>query len=396
MLISFLLNNMKIKNIEVIPLSYIRELPFPFTRSFAIIKVEIDNGIIGFGESSDCYGHTTPLVIKQIVDEELSRHLIGENPLEIPRIVQKIKNIIFRTSGFSSLVIQALSGIEIALWDILGKVKNEPIYKLLGEYRDRIKLYAAGTIVFDKTPEWHLEFYKKHFELEFNTIKLRIGNNFKWDLEFVQSIRKLFGDDIDIIVDGKYNYTFASAVKMANKLSKCDILYFEEPIPPYNIDNLSNLTALSKVPIAYGEQTYTIHGFRDLISRRAADVIQPDATIAGGLLECQKIGTMAEAWNIPVSPHSGGLTAIGIAANLHHCASIANFTVLEYDSVSYQPLRDELLKTPIVSLDRVKDGCLEVPKGPGLGIDVDESVFAKYPYKPRGPINVPNYGFPHI
>jgi L-alanine-DL-glutamate epimerase-like enolase superfamily enzyme len=387
---------MKILNIEVIPLSYVREHPSPFTRSFALVKVETDDGLVGFGESSDCYGHTNPLVIKQIIDEEFSRHLIGENPLEIQKITQKIKRFVFRTSGFQGTVVQALSGVEIALWDILGKVKNEPISKLLGEYRDKIKLYAAGTIVFDQTPEWHLDFYKEHFERGFTTLKLRIGNNFKWDGEFVQSIRNLFGDDIDIIVDGKYNYTFASAVKMAKKLSKCDVLYFEEPIPPYNIDDLSNLTASSKVPIAYGEQTYTIHGFRDLISRRAADVIQPDATIAGGLLECQKIGALAEAWNIPVSPHSGGLTAIGIAANLHHCASISNFTVLEYDSVPYQPLRDELLKTPIVSLDRVRDGCLEVPKGPGLGIEVDESVFAKYPYKPRGPINVPTYGFPHI
>jgi L-alanine-DL-glutamate epimerase-like enolase superfamily enzyme len=360
------------------------------------VKVETDDGFMGFGESSDCYGHTNPLVIKQIVDEELSRQVIEENPLEIPRIVQKIKNIIFRTSGFSSLVIQALSGIEIALWDIVGKVKNEPIYKLLGEYRDRIKLYAAGTIVFDKTPEWHLEFYKRHFELGFNTIKLRIGVNFKWDLEFVQSIRKLFGDDVDIIVDGKYNYTFTSAVKITKKFSECDLLYFEEPIPAYNIDDLSNLVTSSPIPIAYGEQVNTIHGFNELISRRAADVIQPDATIAGGLLECQKIGALAEAWNVPVSPHSGGLTAIGMAANLHHCASISNFTVLEYDSVPYQPLRDELLKTPIVSLDRVKEGCLEVPKGPGLGIDVDESVFAKYPYQKRGPVNFPTYGFPHI
>ncbi len=388
---------MKIINVEVIPLSQRREPSSKHISSKALFKIETNEGIIGWGEASDCGGHSNPMVIKQIVDEELKRHFVGEDPLEIPKLMFNVQRFVYRTMGLQGAIVQALSGVEIALWDIVGKVKNESISKLFGRYRDKIEIYAAGTIGFDKPLEWHIKFFEKLLEKGVKTVKVRIGNNFKWDLDFVKGVRELLCYDINLIVDACFNYTANSAIKMAKKLSEYDILYFEEPIPQYDINGISKLVSLSHIPIAYGEHTNTIHGFKEFIERKAADVLTPDVTIAGGLLECQKIAAMAEAWNLPISTHSGVLSAVGITANLHFSASIPNFTIIEFNAAADQPLRDELLKEPILALDKIENGCLTVPNKPGLGIEIDERTFEKYRYVYRDSFKpLPGYASPHI
>jgi len=389
---------MKITDIQVFPLGYIREKPTPFTRSFALVKVDTDAGVSGWGEASDMFGHWNPLVIKQIVDEELKRHLIGKDPLLLERHVRHIQQWVYPTLGLSGPIIQALSGVEIALWDIRGKVKGEPIHQMLGSYRDEIAIYAAGTIAFDQPANWHAEFFDQLLEQGCTTVKLRIGAGLHWDVNLVKEVRQIVGPDIDIIVDGKYNYTLASAIKLAHQLEEFDVLYLEEPIPQYNLDAVAMLATRTRLPLAYGEDTYTIHGFRDLITHKAASVLQPDATLTGGLREAQKVAALAETWGLPVSPHCGGLTAVGIAANVHFSATAPTFTVLEYDAASQQPLRDELLVDSLFSPDRVNNGCLTVPEGPGLGIEVNEAILEKYPYQQRGQIPdiPPSYATPHL
>lgn len=389
---------MQITDIKVFPLGYVREKPTPFTRSFALIRVDTDAGISGWGEASDMFGHWNPLVIKQIIDEEFKRHLIGKTPLLLERHIRHIQQAVYPTLGLSGPTIQALSGVEIALWDIRGKARGEPIHRLLGSYRDRVAIYGAGTIAFDKPAKWHVQFFEHLLERGCTTIKLRIGRSLRWDVNLVKEVRQIIGPEIDLIVDGKYNYTLATAIKLAQQLEAYDVLYLEEPIPQYNLAAVATLAARTRLPLAYGEDTYTINGFRDLITQQAASVLQPDATLTGGLREAQKVAVLAEAWGLPVSPHCGGLTAVGIAANVHLSAASASFTVLEYDASTQQPLRDELLKDNLFSPHRIEQGCLTVPDKPGLGIEVDESILAKYPYRPRQQtIDVPlSYGTPHL
>ena len=143
---------------------------------------------------------------------------------------------------------------------------------------------------------------------------------------------------------------------------------------------LERLHAESPVPIAYGERTYSLSGFETLVSRNTVDVLQPDATVCGGILECIEVADYAKANNLKVYPHIGGLSAVGLAANIQF-AVIIGTDMLEYDSNPYQPLRDKILKEPILSWDYIEDGCLKVPEGPGLGIEIDESAFEQYPYK---------------
>ena len=388
---------MRITDITLIPVGYVREFPSVFMRSFALVRIETDAGLIGWGEASDCFGHSNPLVIQQIIEEELKRHLIGEDPLLIERHLQHLHHWLYRTMGLSGAIVQAISAVEIAMWDIRGKALGEPVHRLLGSYRDQVSIYGAGTIAFEKPPDWHVKFFDYLLERGCTTIKLRTGNNLRWDASLVKGVRKIIGNEIDIIVDGKFNYTLPSAIKLAQQFEEFDVLYFEEPMPQYNLDRIATLVAKTNLPIAYGEHTYTIHEFRDLINRRAANVFQPDATVVGGLAEARKVCTMAEAWGIPVSPHSGGLTAVGIAANIHLSAAAPTFTVLEYDATPGQPLRDELLKEGLFSPDKIKNGCIAVPEGPGLGIDVDEAVLEKYTYHQRGKTkDLPGYGTPHL
>jgi len=361
--------NVEIARVEVIPLGCKVKIP-PSYLSYAIIKITTDDGVIGYGESSDCWGHWTPLVIKAIVDEELSRFILGESPLSVERLTLKMRGHVARRVGFQGAVMQAISGIEIALWDILGKVRNQPIYKILGEHRDKIPLYAAGPKSFPNSPEWHASFFKPYLDSGFEAIKIRVGGSKSWDVDVMKGLRKLLGEDIKLIADAASNYTLPTALKMLREFEKYNLYWLEEPVPEYyGADVISKLVHYSSVPIAYGEHTFGISGFKDLILHGAVDVIEPDATICGGISEARKICMFADAFGLPASPHCGSLTAIGLAANLHLSASIPNLDYLEYSTtIEEYSLRDAILEEPIFSLKDVKNGCLEVPKEPGLGI----------------------------
>lgn len=388
---------MQITDLMVYPLGYVRDYPSNFVRSFALVKVQTDAGLIGWGEASDCFGHSNPLVIRQVVEEELKRHLIGADPLDIEQHSRRLQQWVYRTMGLSGAVVQALSAVEIALWDIRGKAWGQPIHRLLGSHRDRVAVYGAGTIAFDCPPAWHVAFFEELLKRGCRTIKLRIGNSLKWDAALVAGVRQIVGDDIDIIVDGKFNYTLPSAIRLARQLEAQGVLYLEEPMPQYDLEAIAQLKASTSVPIAYGEHAYTIHEFRDLITRGAANVLQPDATLVGGLAEAHKVAVLAEAWGMTLSPHCGGLTAVGVAANVHFSAAAPTFSVLEYDATPNQPLRDSLLRDQPFAPNRVVDGCLAVPEAPGLGIEVDESVLERYPYQRRGRTkDLPGYGTPHL
>jgi L-alanine-DL-glutamate epimerase-like enolase superfamily enzyme len=182
------------------------------------------------------------------------------------------------------------------------------------------------------------------------------------------------------MADGYWSYSPASAIKLAKMVADYDLFWLEELIPQYMYNGQSQLTAESPVPIAVGERIYSLSGFKLVIDYQAADILQPDVCICGGILEGLEVNALAKANDFAVFPHIGGLSAVGIAANLHF-AAVIDCDMLEYDFGPFQPLRDDILKEPIFDLDHLEDGCLKVPDGPGLGIQMDESVFEKYPYK---------------
>jgi D-galactarolactone cycloisomerase len=212
-------------------------------------------------------------------------------------------------------------------------------------------------------------------------VKTRIGSGPAADLKQIAGVREHIGPSIELMVDAYWSYSLRSAILLAKRMEEYDVYFFEEPMPQYQLEGYERLCAESPVPIAVGERIYSLPGFELVIRHNAGDLLQPDATVAGGIFECVEIAALARASDRIVIPHIGGLTAVGLAANLH-LAAVIDSPMLEYDLGPYQPLRDELLLDPIFSIDRIRDGCLPVPEGPGLGIEIDEAAFDRFPYAP--------------
>jgi L-alanine-DL-glutamate epimerase-like enolase superfamily enzyme len=224
-----------------------------------------------------------------------------------------------------------------------------------------------------------MDLFKKPFDHGIRAIKVRIGKDYEKDLIKLKELRAKMGDGIKIMIDGNESFTVTTAIRISEKLHDHNVYFFEEPLPVFNIEGMSRLKSASKVPIAYGEHTFKIGGFAELINRNVADILQPDATISGGILECKKIGDLAHLNGLPVCPHSAG-GPIGLAANLHLSACLPSFQMLEYGFVMREYLSKMLLRDEKINLDHVKTGAIEVPRGPGLGIEVKEEALEKFPY----------------
>jgi L-alanine-DL-glutamate epimerase-like enolase superfamily enzyme len=388
---------MHITGVQVFCLGFQRTIPSRFYRSYALTKVSTDTGIVGWGESSDGYSHSMAPAVKAVVEDEIARLVIGADPTLPHQLAARLKGFLYRTTNNLGIVSHAIASVEIACWDILGKTLNQPVARLLGQLRDRIPIYASGTLTFDHSPEWYGPFFDDFLERGVRAVKVRIGKQFDWDVEVVRRTREYIGNDVELLVDAKYNYTVPSALRLLEDIDVARVHLLEEPLPPHDLDGMARLVAASSTPIAYGESLTRLSDFRLLVERRAANVLEPDATIACGFHECLKIAALAEAWSLPMCPHSGGLSAIGIAANLHAAAAYPNLTTIEYDAAPEQPMRDAISPYPGFGPERIVDGCLRVPDGPGLGVEVDEAAFGQFAYKPRPPEwENAGYGEPHV
>jgi D-galactarolactone cycloisomerase len=257
------------------------------------------------------------------------------------------------------------------LWDIKGKALGRPVYQLLGgACRDRIPAYATG--FYFKDVHSLRDEASTYLERGFTAMKLKIGNGVEQDEEIVRAVRDTTGGDTTLMVDANGRYSVKSAIKVGRVLERYDVYWFEEPVPSEDIDGYREVRLALDMAIAGGECEYTRYGFRDLISTRAVDIVQPDCTRAGGITECKKIASMASAWNISYAPHVWG-SAVGFAAALQLCCNLGNLALFEYDQTP-NPLRDELLTEPF----QLKNGFIEIPKSPGLGIELNEQLIRRY------------------
>lgn len=384
---------MKINSVRVVPLGHMKDEP-EIPRSFALVRVDCGDGMVGWGEASSAYGHSYPFVVKEIVEGVLARALIGKAALDIEERLFDMRRYATQFLGASGVVSQAIGGVEIALWDLLGKAGNLPLYRLLGGRRSEVRLYGTGTTYFEKDPDWHAKYFSNCIAHGFSGVKVRVGKSREWDLALVRAVRDFVGPDVEVYVDAFMSYSQRMALEMAREFHDLAVGFFEEPIRQEVLGGLTRLVEKSPVPIAVGERLYSAREFQAVIEARAADVLQPDATIVGGLREALRVCELGALSGCRVVPHIGGLSAVGIAANLHlACASDA-VVELEYDIGPYQPLRDEILRDPLLSLDGIEGGVLPAPQGPGLGIDIDEEQLAKFAYVPGAvyPDIYPQYG----
>jgi len=347
-------------------------------RNWLYVKVCTDEDIEGVGEAYSVGPDEATVAVIQ----DFERWLVGKNPMDIERLWQMMYN--FSRFPGGSVVNSAISGIEQALWDIVGKSCDMPVHNLLGgRCRDKVRVYThVGGRTVDELVENAVKTVKKGY----TSIKMPpqpLGSHlmrrqrlYKEVKARVEAVREAVGDDIDICLDAHAKiFEPAEAAAIGQAVEEYKPLFLEEPLRPENIDALAKLSSHLNVPIATGEQLYTKFQFRELLEKQAADIIQPDICCAGGLLETKKIAAMAEAYYVSVAPHNP-MSPVATVANVHLAASLPNFLILEYIPDN-RPPRSEVVKEPL----QVEDGYIVPPSGAGLGIELNEKAFDKYPPK---------------
>ena len=348
------------------------------TRGSCIVEIETTDGIVGWGE---CYGPSA--VAKAYIETQFAPRIIGRDAFDVEVIWEDLYNRI-KDYGGRGMATSALSGIDIALWDIIGKSCGKPIHKLIGgAYRTEVTAYATGLyfIDMDRLIEEAVEEAEEFVGNGFVAIKMKIGlGSPKLDIERVAAVRKAIGDDVRLMVDANHCFTVPQAIRIGRELEKLNVEWFEEPISPEDVDGYVEVTRSLDMAVAGGENEFTRWGFRDLVVRKAMDIIQPDVCAAGGISECRKIATLASAHGVECIPHAWG-SAIGLAATLHFLAALPDQPpsfrpmppLLELEQCE-NPFRDLLSVVPIVQ----QGGKVQIPTGAGLGIEIDRSVLDRY------------------
>lgn len=340
------------------------------TRTAMLVEIETDEGVSGWGE---CYG---PARMTQAVVDELGSMIIGSDPLNSEFIWQDLYARL-RDHGQKGLLIEGLSGIDIALWDIRGKYFNAPVWQLMGgRMRSDVQAYATGLYRRDSGDAVHylVEEALSYVEQGFTAMKLKVGFGVEEDYTVTRAIREAIGPDITLMVDANHAYDAVAAIKLARKIEQFDIAWFEEPVPPEDLQGYLRVKAATAIPLAGGECEFTRYGFKNVLVNEAMDIIQPDICAAGGLTECKKIADMAQAFGIRTNPHVWG-SGVGIAASLQWIAMVPTHTpislsptqpLLEFDQTEH-PVRQAILQTPIGH----QQGVVTIPSGPGLGIEIN-------------------------
>ena len=352
-----------------------------YRTNWVIVKVMTDDGIHGVGEAT--LEHRE-LAVEAAV-RELERYLIGKDPHRIEQFWSENHRDAYWRGG--PVLTTALSGVEMALWDIKGKALGVPVYQLLGgKVRDSIPCYANAWFSGSRTPEDFAMKAAKTVKLGYKALKwdpfgsayLSLTSEaFSLAMDCVAAVRDAVGSGVQLLVEGHGRFDVPTAVRLGHALEKFDITWFEEPLPPGDLDGLAEVKRRINIPVAAGERLYTRWDFRELLAKRAADYLQPDLSHTGGILELRKIAAMAECHFLPVCPHNP-IGAITNAATLQIAACTPNFHMLETMSndVDYR----HTLTTETVGF---ADGMMTIPDRPGLGIDIVEEALLAHPYQPH-------------
>ncbi|CAN7625438.1 mandelate racemase/muconate lactonizing enzyme family protein [Pararhizobium sp. LjRoot255] len=376
---------MKIAAVHTHLLEY--RLPVPFEsasmrfdrRAHVLVEIVCDDGTIGWGE---CLGPARP---NAAVVAAYKPWLIGANPLETEKIWARLYNAL-RDQGQRGLAVTALSGIDIALWDIKGKYFGAPVSTLLGgRFREEVRAYATGSFKrdgVDRVADNAADAARYHAE-GFHASKMKIGFGVNEDLAVIRAVREAVGPDMRLMVDANHGYDPMEAIELGRRAADFDIDWFEEPVVPEQLGAYREVRANQPIPVAGGETWHSRWGMREPIETRAIDIIQPDLAGVGGFTEAKRVADMAALHGIRVVPHVWG-TAVHIAAALQFMAAMVPSPmrvnpiepILEFDRTE-NPFRQAVVKTPI---EHVR-GVVKIPDGPGLGIDINRDALAEFQMK---------------
>jgi galactonate dehydratase len=353
-------------------------------KHWLFVKVETDAGIYGWGE---CYTQLDRDHSIEAHVQQLGRYLAGRSPYDIKHFTYMAYTD-FATRRGAMDFYSAVSGIEHALWDIVGKAAGQPVYNLLGgAFRTKIRVYANGwggggdpekiagqaqavvakgftALKFDPFPgPWRPYISRKDEQMAVDKVK---------------AVREAVGPDVEILVEVHRRLAPVHAIRVARMMEPYAPFWYEEPVSVRDLNGLVEAKRGINLPVVTGEELYTKTEFQEVIERRAADILNPDVCACGGILELREIAAMAEPYHIAVSPHNYNSTTVGLAATLQAAAGMPNFLITEY-FVNFEALGNELARTPFT----VENSYIQLPTAPGLGIDLDEDALARYPYRER-------------
>ncbi len=333
-----------------------------------LVKITTSEGYVGWGEA---LAPVVPQVIAELINHLFAPLLIGQSPFASGVLNSKMYDAMRDRGHITGYHIDAIAAVDIALWDLKGKILQLPVYQLLGgAYRETIPCYVSGLPEPDLPARCHLA--KQWQDKGFNAFKLALGYGVREDIENVSGIRETLGNDADIFLDAHWNYSVAQAAELAAALHPLGVGFLEAPLLPEDIAGHRELRAKSPVAIAIGETERTRYQFKPFIEQRAADILQPDVGRTG-ISEMMHIASMAEAWNLQVAPHLSVGLGPCIAASIQVAAAIPNLFMLEYQPPVFA-IANQLLNTPLVC----EQGHYQRPEGHGLGIEINEERVREY------------------
>jgi D-galactarolactone cycloisomerase len=384
---------MRITEIESIILQHDMDEELGFAQGYYnkrtahLVKVHTDEGLTGIGEvfGAGNFAFANQAILKHVIEPLV----VGRNPLDISVIWHDVYNAV-RDHGQKGLPICCLSGIDIALWDILGKATSQPLYQLLGGMaREQSVAYGYGMMFrkCDDLPAVYEEEVSRIVEMGFTASKMKIGMGVRKDKELAAAVRQGAGDGFKLMADANHAYTVGEAIQLGRALRDLDFYWFEEPVMPEDYDGYRSVReALPGINIAGGEAEWTRFGHRELLTRRCLDILQPEVASTGGISEFMRILSMAHAFGIPVMPHVWGSDVL-IAVDMHLVSVIPDLPgglhqfqpMLEYDTTP-NLFHEHLLTESLGIREQVKStgGLVRPPQGPGIGIELDEDFIQKY------------------
>jgi len=349
-----------------------RRLGTAVKRDAVAVKVSTAGGLVGWGEAHHGRAHTA---VAKLIETTLRQLVLGMAADDVVGVWEKMYHFQLASHGMGAGACLAMSGIDMALWDIRGKALSLPLYRLLGGARKPIAAYAGGVSLGYQPPAALIEEAQKSLDHGYKAIKLRVGDSPGRDVERMRAVRKAFGDDLAILTDANIGYAVDDVRRVMPAMDELGIGWLEEPFPAHDYRSYREAKGFGRTPLAAGENHYTRFEFNRLIEDGAITILQPDLSKCGGITEALRIAALASAWKLPIHPHSS-MTGLNHAATIHFLAALDNGGYFEGDVSRANKFRDELVANP-GAID--KDGNVWPLQAPGIGLEVNEEFLARHP-----------------
>jgi D-galactarolactone cycloisomerase len=342
-------------------------------RDAVLVRVESSDGHVGWGEA---HHGRCPGAIAKLVDTTLRELVLGMDAFDVNGVWARVYRMQLASHGMGAAAALALSGLDIALWDLRCQATGWPLVTLLGGRAKPIKAYAGGIALGWQEPAALVDEARRHVATGYRALKLRVGDTAARDIARVQAVRQAVGDGIELLVDANTGYTVDDVRRVMPAFEECAVGWLEEPFPPQDRGAYARAAALGRVPLAAGENHYTRHEFAQLLEDGHVGYVQPDLSKTGGITEAMRIAAMASAHKLTVNPHTSA-TAINMAVSIHFLAAVDNPGYFEGDVTTLNPFRDRLGDRLPYTLDA--DGCVQPLDGAGIGLRVDTAFIAEHP-----------------